>query len=78
MRDADGCAERPGYVDAEHAILTPADRVTGSIGLDQAAAEALVRLVWEAGVAAGIRRMAVDLAAAHREIAEPRAEAGFD
>ncbi|MFJ8746265.1 hypothetical protein ACIRL2_43815 [Embleya sp. NPDC127516] len=47
-------------------------------GLDQAAAEQLVRRMWDAGVAEGTRRMAADLAAAHLEIAELRAEAGLD
>ncbi|MFI6985479.1 hypothetical protein ACIBSV_43935 [Embleya sp. NPDC050154] len=58
--------------------MTPADRARGSAGLAQAAAEALVRVVWEAGVAEVNRRVAADLAASHREIAELRSEAGFD
>ncbi|MFJ8745794.1 hypothetical protein ACIRL2_41360 [Embleya sp. NPDC127516] len=62
----------------EHPIVTLTHRVMAVTGLDQAAAEQLVRQVWEAGVAEGTRRMAADLAAAHREIAELRAEAGLD
>ncbi|MFJ8746619.1 hypothetical protein ACIRL2_45685 [Embleya sp. NPDC127516] len=62
----------------EHPIVTLTHRVMVATGLEQTAAEQLVRQVWEAGVAEGARRMAADLAAAHREIAELRVEADLD
>ncbi|MGW1996455.1 hypothetical protein [Embleya sp. NPDC001921] len=61
----------------ERPIVPLTYRVMVATGLDQTAAEQLVRRVWETGVAEGTRRMAADLAAAHREITELRAEAGL-
>lgn len=63
-------------MDAEHPIVTMTARVIQATGLDQAAAEALVRQAWDAGVAEGTRRMMADLADAHREIADLRAQLG--
>ncbi|WP_143658114.1 hypothetical protein [Embleya scabrispora] len=60
----------------EHPIVRLTERVMQATGLDQAQAEALVRQVWDEGVAEGTRRMMADLAAAQREAADLRAQLG--
>ncbi|OPC84201.1 hypothetical protein B4N89_27655 [Embleya scabrispora] len=67
-----GCAEGMN----EHPIVRLTERVMQATGLDQAQAEALVRQVWDEGVAEGTRRMMADLAAAQREAADLRAQLG--